>query len=694
MANDEIIIGIDLGTTFSAAAYVDEQGRPKIIRNAEGEKTTPSIVLIEDSQIQVGALAMNQAIAKRDNVIRWIKRSMGDLDYRFQNMGPVEISAEILKKIKTDCELELGVPLKKAVITCPAYFSAIEVESTMQAGQTAGFGVKEIIREPTAAAVYYGVEHLKEGQKLLVCDLGGGTYDASILTLENGTFKPLSTAGDRQLGGHDWTADLLEHVAELLTEIFDEDPRIDSVVEQTLYDACEQVKRNFAKTDQGIIPCVYKGQTAQITVSRDDFEQMTNWRIQQVLTWTEKALEKTDPPLSWDQIDQILLVGGSTRLRQVSEALETLSGKKPIQTAEADTMVALGSAILAKGEYKPRRTVVSSGIKKNVVSGLTLINFTRTAPRNFGTRVIVRDGQDFDVCNSVIIPYGTEIPTQKTREDYQISSIGQAFFDIPVVEFDDIGEDVIQDTWRFDGPPDLPPETSIHVIFCYDKSGRIDVEAIEQHGQTKLVGTRVTYEEPDLDAVRTMSLASPRNVVFALDVSGSMDASNKIERAKQAVIDNARDLIDSGEGQIQIGVVAFGIEAKVICSLTSDIQTIKRTVSGVSTYGTTAMGGGINLALDLLSGSNSGVIQEIVLVSDGMPDEEDEALAAGAKAQKQGVNFCLLGIGHEDVDEDFLKEMSPNYLIIENADGISQAISNLLIQAPPKQAAQSGIAWL
>ncbi len=349
MSTDEIILGIDLGTTFSAAAYVDEQGRPKIIRNAEGEKTTPSIVLIEDSQIQVGAVAMNQVIAKRDNVIRWIKRSMGDLDYRFQGLGPVEISAEMLKKIKTDCELELGVPVSKAVITCPAYFSAIEVESTMKAGQAAGFDVKEIVREPTAAAVYYGVEHLQEGGKLLVCDLGGGTYDASILALEGGTFKPLATAGDRQLGGHDWTSDLLDYVAELLTEIFGEDPRIDSAVEQTLYDACEQVKRNFAKADQGIIPCVYKGQTAQITVSRADFEQMTEWRIQQVLTWTEKALEKADPPLTWDQLDLILLVGGATRMRQVSEAIEKLSGKKPIQTAEADTMVALGAAILAKG---------------------------------------------------------------------------------------------------------------------------------------------------------------------------------------------------------------------------------------------------------------------------------------------------------------------------------------------------------
>jgi nitroimidazol reductase NimA-like FMN-containing flavoprotein (pyridoxamine 5'-phosphate oxidase superfamily)/Mg-chelatase subunit ChlD len=373
--------------------------------------------------------------------------------------------------------------------------------------------------------------------------------------------------------------------------------------------------------------------------------------------------------------------------------IEEISGKKPVQTAEADTMVALGAAILAKGAYKPRRPVVSSGIKKNVVSGLTLINFTRTAPRNLGTKVIVKEGQDVDICNSVIIPYGTDIPTAKTREDYQVSAVGQAFFDIPVVEYDDIGPEVIQDTWRFECPSGLPQGTPVHVTFHYDKSGRIDVEAVEQHTQTQLTGSRVTYEEPDLEAIKFAS--PPRNVIFALDVSGSMETNDKIERAKQAVIDNSRTLITSGGGQVQVGVVAFGSSANVICPLTADLQTITTSVSQVGTYGTTAMGAGITLALNMLSKSNPEVMQEIVLVSDGMPDEPDEALTAGAKAQKQGVNFCLLGIGHEDVNEDFLKQMTPNYLVIDNADGISQAISNLLTQTTPTPGTpQAGITWL
>jgi molecular chaperone DnaK len=691
MSSEEIILGIDLGTTFSAAAYVDEQGRPRVIPNAEGEKTTPSVVLIENGQIQVGAVAANQAIAKRDNVIRCIKRAMGDLDYRFQGLGPIEISAEILKKIKVEAERELGVPLGKAVITCPAYFSAIEVESTMKAGEMAGLAVKEIVREPTAAAVYYGVENLKEGGKLLVCDLGGGTYDASILALEDGTFKPLATAGDRQMGGHDWTSDLVEHADELLTAILGETPRSDPAVDQTLYDTCERVKRDYVRSDQGVIACVYKGQTAQVTVTREDFEQLTEWRIQQMLTWTGKAIEKANPPLTWDQVDHILLVGGATRMRRVSEALQELSGKKPLQTAEADTMVALGAAILAKGSFRPRRTPDQKGIKKNVVSGLTLVNFTRTAPRNLGTRVIVREEQDLQIQNSPIIPYGTEIPAEETRKDYQTSVADQDFFDIPVVEFDEMGPDAVQDTWRFKCPAGLPQGTPIHVTFKYDRNGQIDVEAIEQHTQNPLDKERVTYEEPDLETMGKIS--PPRSVVFALDVSGSMYGS-KIDRAKQAVIENAGNLINNGGGQVRIGVVAFGSHAETICKLTKDIQTITAAVSRVSVYGSTEMGAGINLALDLLSGADKSEIQEIVLVSDGMPNSSQEALEAGEKARNRGINFCLLGIGRGDVNEAFLKDISSNYLVIESAEGISQAISSFLTQAAPPPVSQAGITWL
>ena len=189
-------------------------------------------------------------------------------------------------------------------------------------------------------------------------------------------------------------------------------------------------------------------------------------------------------------------------------------------------------------------------------------------------------------------------------------------------------------------------------------------------------------------------MAPPRDVVFALDVSGSMRAYNKIERAKQAVVGNARDLIEAGGGQVRVGVVAFGSQAKRICPLTSDLQQITAAVSDVRPSGTTAMGAGINLALDMLSKSDTGGMHEIVLVSDGMPDKPAEAMAAGARAQVQGANLCLIGIGRQEVNEAFLKDMSSNYLVIESAEGIGDAIHHFLTEATPVPASQAGITWL
>lgn len=693
MESNEIIIGIDLGTTFSAAAYVDERGRPRVIPNSEGEKTTPSVVLIENGTVEVGSAAANQAKTKSENVVQWIKRAMGDDGYLFQGLTPVEISAEILKKIKTDAEEELGVPLPKAVITCPAYFSAIEVDNTIKAGEMAGFEVKEIVKEPTAAAVYYGAENLKEGEKLLVCDLGGGTYDASLLVLENGVFQPLATTGDRQLGGHDWTSALLEYAAERLAEIYGEDPRVDPAVEQALYDTCERVKRDFARSGQGEIACFYKGESASISVTREDFEELTQWRIEQMLTWTGKVLQKTGPQLTWDQIDHILLVGGATRMRRVAEAIEKLSGIEPRQTAEADTMVALGAAILARGSFRPRRSAVEGGIKRSAQGGITRIDFARTASRNLGTRVLVNEDGQWDIRNSAVIAYNTPIPARETRKDYRTTVQGQEFFDIPVVEFDDIGADVILDTWRFRCPPGLAKDTPVHVTYEYDQSGRIVVKAVEQEAMRVLEKSPVQYEEPDLDGMPAFSNA--RHVVFALDVSGSMMGNRKIDRAKQALIDNARDLIDNGGGVVEVGVVAFGSRAETICQLTSDMTVIEEAVNEVTPYGTTAMGAGINLAIEMLETSDSNAQKEIVLVSDGMPDYQDQALEAGQKSSEAGINLTSLGIGSDGINESFLKDLSPNVLMIENPENLNTAIATILTQStPPPSQPQSGITWL
>ncbi|MCI0582004.1 MAG: Hsp70 family protein, partial [Chloroflexi bacterium] len=232
---EPIIVGIDLGTTYSAIAYVNEQGVATVIPNADGQSTTPSVVLVEGGRVVVGSVALNQWVTNEEHVVRWIKRAMGDPAYRFQGLSAAEVSAEVLKALKADAEAQLGVPLDEAVITCPAYFAAVEIENTKRAGELAGFRVREVVKEPTAAAVYYGVDNMRDGETVLVCDLGGGTFDATVLTYARGVFMPRASAGDRKLGGHDWTMELVNLVAERLVEKKGDDPRNDLVAAQLLY---------------------------------------------------------------------------------------------------------------------------------------------------------------------------------------------------------------------------------------------------------------------------------------------------------------------------------------------------------------------------------------------------------------------------------------------------------------------------
>ncbi|MCX5884406.1 MAG: Hsp70 family protein [Proteobacteria bacterium] len=689
MMTNNIILGIDLGTTFSAMAYVDDEGRARVIPNAEGQNTTPSVVLIENGKVVVGELAMNQAATKSDHVVRWIKRAMGEPDYRFQGMTPAEISAEILKKLKRDAEHAFGQSVTSAVITCPAYFSSPEVEATKLAGELAEFEVREIVKEPTAAAVYYGVDHLSDGQKLLVYDLGGGTLDVTILLLEKGIFRPVATAGDRRLGGHDWTTDLLNRVCRELTERYGEDPRVSILVEHRLYEECERAKRDLSRVKETIIPCVYNGRAEEVRVTRDEFEEITDWRIRETIRWTEKVLSKPAIPMTWVDIDGILLVGGATRMPRVREALKETSGKEPIVTGEADTMVALGAAILGKGEVLPRNeksALVATGEGRGIIA----VKFDRTASRTLGTKVMVWKEGKPEIRNSSIIAYGTLLPAKVTRDDYQISVEGQRIFDVPVVEFDDIGPEVIIGTYRFICLPQTRAGTPISVTFSYDGSGIADVTAIDQRSKRALSRSQINYEPPDLAQVK--SARKERVVVFALDVSGSM-SGDKIMRAKEALISSAKSLSEASQGTVRIGVVTFGSEARCVCEPTLAVADICRKVKDIGTSGTTAMDKGIATAVSLIKNIPVSAVREIALVTDGIPDDREAALAAARAADSDRIGLCIVGIGKDDVDEDFLREITTRALTVEGANELGDALMTLLTETSDRTGCPNLITW-
>jgi molecular chaperone DnaK len=683
---DKIVPGIDLGTTFSLVAYVDEEGRPHVVENSEGKYLTPSVVLIEDGNIVVGELAANQAIIKQDRVIRCIKRSMWDDSFRFCGMSAVEISAEILKKLMRDAEAAIGQKLRKTVITCPAYFSSPEVENTRKAGELSGLEVTEIVREPTAAAVYYGVENLREGEKVLVYDLGGGTFDATILEYRDDRFHPLATRGERELGGHDWTTDLLTYVAQELGARLGRDPRDDPFVHQALFDRCEIAKRDLAKLDRVMIPCTMDDRTEQVAVTYNFFEELTEPRIQRTLECIHDAFAKAQPPLTWAEIDKTLLVGGSTRLRRVVKALEEASGKPPIRTAEVDTMVALGAAVLAKGTVRSHCAVAATDSGAPRRASIVTVNFDRTCPRNLGTRVIAWADKEPQIINSAIIPYGTAIPTEKTREDYT-SAPCQKYFDVPIVEYDNMGQDVIVGTFRFQCLQWKLAKRQIAVTFKYDKSGIIDVDARDVQSGTILSKRKVEYIEPDLNQLKAKH--KPRHLVFALDVSSSM-AGEKLQHARKALVETASNLFQSA-ATTQIGIVTFCSSVTRICEFTEELDIIKKAVRSVQSSGSTRMDQGIELAVRMLESPDQECSQEIALVTDGMPDDKNLTIRAVDSARNQGIKISAVGIGSHDVDEEFLRSIATNSKVIDDIGDLAVVLPNLLMQRAAMQ--EISVTW-
>jgi len=687
-------LGIDLGTTYSAMAYLDERGQPAIIRNAEGQKTTPSVVLIEDGGFIVGQAALNQAIIKRDLVARCVKLAIGDPDWRFQGLSAVEISAEILKKLKADAEQELADSITDAVITCPAYFSSDQVEQTRQAGELAGLRVQEIVREPTAAAVYWGAANVSPGENILVCDLGGGTYDATVLSVEAVDdvveFRPTGTTGSRELGGKHWTDKLIEYVRSQAAVLLDPAAIGEHEFEGQLADACEQAKRDLQRTSEVTIPLHYGGRAERVSVERSLFETMTEDLVAQVVDLTMEVIDKATEiragqglgPIGWGDIHHVLLVGGSTRLRRVPEAIAGLTGHEPISTGEEDTMVALGAAMMTQETMTP--SIPRGGLVRKKAPGAAsggLIRAVRICERNLGTKVLKYKDQEPYLDNEVVIPMGTSLPADGRRDDFATSVPNQVYIDVPVVEFDDYGGDAILDSYRFTCPPNTPKNTKVTVVFEYSKEGVCNVTTTDQRAENVLPCERVPWEEPRPEDL--VAASAPRAVVMTLDTSGSMSGA-KIENARRALVERATELIDAGAGDVQVGIVTFASRAQSLCDPTTDLSRIEAVARSLDTSGTTRMDLGLQAALGMLRKAPDGAAKDIAIITDGMPDSDcmTATVAAGDAARKAGVRILGIGLTVDDpraVDEAFIRELTGGeYLMVDSAGGMSDALGRLL----------------
>ena len=454
-------VGIDLGTTNSVVAVL-EGGEPTVIANAEGNRTTPSIVAFKGEEVLVGELAKRQAITNPDNTIRSIKREIGSKwkeKFEGKDYTPQEISARILQKLKRDAESYIGEDVTDAVITVPAYFNDAERQATKEAGQIAGLNVLRIINEPTAAALAYGLEN-NEDQKILVYDLGGGTFDVSVLEISEGVFEVKSTSGDSKLGGDDWDERVMDWLVEKFKSSTGIDLSEDKMAMQRIKEGAEKAKIELSSTTETEInlPFITANdagpQHLLDKLSRSEFEKITSDLVDRTKKPVTKAVK--DAGLSFSDIQHIILVGGSTRIPAVQALVKSITGKEPSKGVNPDEVVASGAAIQA-------------GVLKGDVKDVLLLDVT---PLTLG--VETKGG-----IMTKMIERNTTIPTKRS-ETFSTADDGQTEVTIHVLQ----GEREMASgnkslgTFNLTGIPSAKAGTpQIEVTFDIDANGIVNVSA-------------------------------------------------------------------------------------------------------------------------------------------------------------------------------------------------------------------------
>lgn len=525
----ERIYGIDLGTTYSCISYVDEFGKPIVVQNSENERTTPSVVFFDNDKIIVGSVAKESAKIYPEQVVSCIKRSMGDSEYYFEynekSYRPEEISAFILRKLVTDAEEAIGEEIKDVVITCPAYFGINEREATKIAGELAGLNVRQILNEPTSAAVAYGIEN-EEDKVILVYDLGGGTFDISMIDIRENAIKVICTGGDHNLGGKDFDDRIICYLQEQFMDQTDLNDNIleDAETSQELQNSAERAKKIISTRDMVPVSINYNGERAKVNLGREKFEEITSDLLQRTINLTHQMLEEAKLK-GYDSFDEILLVGGSSRMPMVKEAIMKEFNLEP-RLYDPDEAVAKGAALyghklsindelilriaeeVGESEEEVRYNLEENNYEEDLVertiediiedTGLKISAFrsqnmkiTNVISKSFG--VVAINGEGKEIVSNLLFK-NSEVPcevtkTYGTHEENQSAALirimenelNDSLLELEFSKEIGIAELLLSDN--------LPSDSPIEITFRLNEDGRLEIDALERSSNSTISAT-------------------------------------------------------------------------------------------------------------------------------------------------------------------------------------------------------------
>ncbi len=668
----KINVGIDLGTTYSAVATFNKsRGQVDILKNDLAKNCTPSVICIENGRVSIGEEAKEEQGSGNMNTAAFYKSMMGEKDYTLYLDGreytPEELSCEYLRVLKRIIEEENNVEIGGAVITVPAYFNEIQRTSTMRAGQRAGLNVLKIINEPTAAIIAYGLTGAGK-KNVMVYDLGGGTFDVTIAAVDGVKVTVLSTNGNHQLGGKDWDLVLLSEMVERFRD--EHGLNIEDYPEEykELQVKCEDAKKKLTQLASTTVTVQCEGYTGRYDVTRDFFDTQTANLLNETIMLVNKCFEEIGGGFGWHSLDEVVLVGGSTRMPQVKERITQEYGKPPItKNIDVDTIVAAGAAMQAQlstenvlvlggsaGAAPGRGGVGGAGGAAGglVIRGDDIQDITA---HGLGMLAMAKDESGF--VNSVIIKKNSKMNETFGRQ-YQLRGDKLDVYVLQGEELSPYDCDLLY-KYEITGMPSGQKNT-FTVNFLYNKNGVVDANAVLDDGRQLMakqceitesiseVIARLTKEREEAKrAVKNLE------IMFVIDTSGSM-SGERIQQAKRAM----REFVDKLDfNHTKVAILEFANASSFFCRFTNRLDTIRNAINSLDVTGKHGYGtGGTPLATNGRDFQDRDSIKIMVVLTDGEWGNQASEIQAAQRLKNDGV--IIYAIGVSEADEAFLSRIA------------------------------------